>query len=103
MSLRRGIVASFADKYVSQMVQLATLAVMSRLLTPAEIGLYLVANTVILLAENFRWFGVGIYIVQVPVLRRECLRAALSAADDAIALRCTHRWDGGALVSVESE
>ncbi len=29
--------------------------------------------------------------------------AALSAADDAIALRCTHRWDGGALVSVESE
>ncbi len=78
MSLRRGIVASFADKYVSQMVQLATLAVMSRLLTPAEIGLYLVANTVILLAENFRWFGVGIYIVQVPVLRRECLRAAFT-------------------------
>lgn len=29
--------------------------------------------------------------------------AALSAADDAIALRCTHRWDGAALVSVESE
>ena len=28
--------------------------------------------------------------------------AALSAADDAIALRCTHLWDGGALVSVES-
>jgi O-antigen/teichoic acid export membrane protein len=78
MSLRRGIVASFADKYVSQIVQLATLAVMSRLLTPAEIGLYLVANTVILLAENFRWFGVGIYIVQIPVLRRECLRAAFT-------------------------
>lgn len=29
--------------------------------------------------------------------------AALSAADDATTLRCTHRWDGGRLVSVESE
>ncbi len=29
--------------------------------------------------------------------------AALSAADQAQALRCTHRWDGGAMVSVESE
>ena len=78
MSLRRGILASFADKYVSQLVQLVTLAVMSRLLTPAEIGLYLVANTVIMLAENFRWFGVGIYIVQIPVLKRECLRSAFT-------------------------
>lgn len=78
MSIRRGIVASFADKYLSQLVSLVTMAVMSRLLTPAEIGLYLVANTVIMLAENFRWFGVGIYIVQVPELRRDCLRAAFT-------------------------
>lgn len=76
--VRRGILASFADKYLSQLLGVLTIAVTSRLMTPAEIGLYLVANSVILLADNFRTFGVGIYIVQVPELRRENLQAAFT-------------------------
>ena len=66
-SVRRGVLASAADKYASQAIAVLTLAVMSRILTPAEIGLYMIANTVILLSENLRMFGVGIFIVQEPV------------------------------------
>ncbi len=76
--VRRGILASFADKYLSQLIALVTVAVMSRILSPAEIGLFLVANSVIMLADNFRTFGVGIYIVQVPELRRESVQSAFT-------------------------
>ncbi|RAH98336.1 polysaccharide biosynthesis protein [Acuticoccus sediminis] len=76
--IRRGILASAADKYLSQAIAVATLAVMSRILTPREIGLYMLANTVILLSENLRMFGVGIFIVQEPRLERTTLRSAFT-------------------------
>lgn len=79
MSLvRSSVLASFADRYVSQALTLVTLAVMSRLLSPEEIGLYLVVSSLVMLADNFRAFGVGLYIVQAPELRRDDLRAAFT-------------------------
>ena len=76
--VRASVLASAADRYASQALTVVTLAVMSRLLTPAEIGLYLVVSSLIMLADNFRAFGVGLYIVQTPVLRRDDLRAAFT-------------------------
>lgn len=77
-AIRRSVVASFADKYVSQVIAVATLAVMSRILTPAEIGLYMLANTVIMLADNLRLFGIGTYIVQARELDRVAIRTAFT-------------------------
>ncbi|MEL5879554.1 oligosaccharide flippase family protein [Cereibacter sphaeroides] len=77
-SIRRGILFSAADKYASQILSLVTLAIMSRILTPAETGLYLIANSLILLADNFRAFGVGIYIVQERELDRQAVRAGFT-------------------------
>ena len=51
---------------------------MSRILTPAEIGLYMLANTVILLADNLRLFGIGTYIVQEKSLDRAAIRSAFT-------------------------
>ena len=79
-AIRRSILASVADKYVSQGIAIVTLAVMSRILTPAEIGLYMLANTVILLADGLRYFGVGIYIVQEKSLDRAAIRSTFTIA-----------------------
>lgn len=78
MSLHRAIFFSAADKYASQSLQLATIAIMSRLLTPAEIGVYMIASTIFLLADNLRTFGVGVYVVQAQDLRRETLQSAFT-------------------------
>lgn len=78
MSLHRAIFFSAADKYASQAMQLATIAIMSRLLTPAEIGIYMIASTIFLLADNLRTFGVGVYVVQAPQMRREMLQSAFT-------------------------
>lgn len=77
-AIRKGIILSAADKYATQALGIATLAIMSRILTPAETGLYLVANGLILLADQFRAFGVGIYIVQAPELDRGAVRAGFT-------------------------
>lgn len=76
--VRASVLASAADRYASQALTVLTLAIMSRLLTPAEIGLYLVVSSLIMLGDNFRAFGVGLYIVQAPELRRDELRAAFT-------------------------
>lgn len=79
-TIHRAIAFSAADKYITQILQIVTLAVMSRLLTPAEIGLYMIANSIFLLADNFRTFGVGIYVVQAQELRHETLQTAFTIA-----------------------
>jgi O-antigen/teichoic acid export membrane protein len=77
-SVHRAIAFSAADKYASQLLQLVTLAIMSRLLTPGEIGLYMIASSIFVLADSFRTFGVGVYVVQEQDLRRETLRTAFT-------------------------
>ena len=57
---------------------IVTTMVMARILTPAETGLYLTANAVIMLADNFRNFGVSVYIVQERDLSRVPVRSAFT-------------------------
>ena len=77
-AVRRSILFSAVDKYVAQILLVATTAVMARILTPAETGLYLVAGAMILLVDNFRTFGVGVFIVQAPDLQPETVRSAFT-------------------------
>src|SRR5262245_16980316 len=51
---------------------------MARLLTPAETGLYVVANAVIMLADSFRQFGVSSYIVQTHDVGSAVMRSAFT-------------------------
>ena len=77
-SIRHSVLYSALDKYTQQILLVVTTAVMARLLTPAETGLFLVANSVLLLADNLRTFGVGIYIVQAAELKPTTLRSAFT-------------------------
>lgn len=76
--VRRSILFSTADRYFTQVLLVATTAVMARLLTPAETGIYLLANGVMLLAETFRAFGTSVYIVQETDLTRGAVRSAFT-------------------------
>ncbi|MBN9433561.1 MAG: lipopolysaccharide biosynthesis protein [Bosea sp.] len=76
--IRSSFIFSLAEKYASQMLLIGTTAVMARLLTPAETGLFLTANAVILLADNFRAFGVGTYLVQEKEIDRALVRSAFT-------------------------
>lgn len=77
-TVRRSLAFSMVEKYLSQILLIATTMVMARVLTPAETGLYMTANAVILLADNFRNFGVGIYIVQEKDLDRASVQSAFT-------------------------
>ena len=77
-AIRRSILFSALDKYIVQGFAIVTMAVMARLLTPAETGLYLVAAGVLVLLEAFRDFGVGTYLVQRPRLSRHAVRTSFT-------------------------
>ncbi len=76
--VRRSVLFSALDRYATQMLLIGITAVMARVLTPEETGLYLVAFAFILLADNFRAFGTGVYILQAQELRREDVRSAFT-------------------------
>lgn len=78
MSVRRSIVFSALDRYLTQALTIGTTMVMARILTPAETGLFFVANAVIVLADNFREFGVSNYIVQERTISRAMVQCAFT-------------------------
>ncbi len=77
-AVRRSILFSVVDRYLTQILLIGTTAIMARLLTPAETGLYIVSYAFIMLADNFRSFGTSVYIVQATNLPRETVRSAFT-------------------------
>jgi len=65
-TLHRPLLFAALDKYVGLAINLATAAIVARLLTPDEIGVFVVGAAVVMLAESLREFGTGSYIVQRP-------------------------------------
>ena len=73
---RRGITWTLIGQIVSNGLRIAVLAVLGRLLAPAEFGLVAAALTAIGLAQAFKGIGLGIALVQ----RRELTSAHIEAA-----------------------
>jgi len=78
-TLHRPLLFAALDKYVGLAINLATAAIVARLLTPDEIGVFVVGAAVVMLAESLREFGTGSYIVQRPELERGAVRTAFTA------------------------
>ncbi|MET3133199.1 O-antigen/teichoic acid export membrane protein [Oxalobacteraceae bacterium GrIS 1.11] len=77
---RTSFLFSFAEKYTLLLLGIAGAMVMSRLLTPVEIGVYSVGAVLVGLAQVVRDFGVGQYLIQEKDLTREKIRAALATS-----------------------
>lgn len=79
LSARPSLLLSFAEKYTVLLLGIVSSMWLSRLLTPAEVGLYALGAVLVALAQVVRDFGVGQYLVQEKSLDRPRLRAALAA------------------------
>lgn len=79
-SVRRSLAMSFAGRYAVLPVTLISYVVIARLLTPEEIGIYSVAAALIGLAQVFREFGTGSYLIQVKELEADHIRSAFGVS-----------------------
>lgn len=77
-SVRRSLVLSFARNYTNLVFSLGTVMILSRLLTPAEIGIYSVAVATTTVIQMLRDFGVSEYLVQEKNLNDAVARSAFT-------------------------
>lgn len=77
-SIRRSLMFSFLEKYSVIALNLVMVVVVSRLLTPVEIGIFMVGTAVVMMTDAFRNFGVTIYLIQERELTREGVRTAFT-------------------------
>lgn len=78
MSVRRSLGLASATRAAVFVITFATVIVVSRVLTPAEIGIFSVSVAAIGIAHVFRDFGVGQYLMQLREVTRERRRAAFT-------------------------
>jgi O-antigen/teichoic acid export membrane protein len=62
--LTRSFAFSCLERYAANIANLVMTAVLARLLSPAEIGVFVVGGTVVLLGEILRDFGASTYLIQ---------------------------------------
>jgi len=72
----KALTYSFGGQYLSLIIQIVSTMVISRLLTPSEVGIYSVAAGIVFIGHLLRDFGVGQYIIQEPNLTNQRIRAA---------------------------
>ena len=77
-SIRRSLAFSMANTYIGLPLQIIGTMIISRVLTPAEAGVFAVAAVFATFASMFRDFSVAEYLIQVKDLDKAKLRAALT-------------------------
>lgn len=75
--IRRAIIHSSLTRYCLRLLGLASTMLVSRLLTPEEIGTFAVASAVVMLMSEFRMLGAGGYLVREDELSTGKIRSAL--------------------------
>lgn len=78
-SIRKALLLTVASNGTGIILQMVVIIVLSRLLTPAEVGVYSVAAVLSGLAGVLRDFGVGEYLIQERELTDDKIRAAITA------------------------
>ncbi|MBL8659734.1 MAG: oligosaccharide flippase family protein [Rhodospirillales bacterium] len=74
----QSLVLSAADRYGSLVLLLGSMAILSRLLTPQEFGVYSIISALMALATTLREFGGANYLIQKPALSEDCIRSAFT-------------------------
>ncbi len=78
MSIRRSLGIVSVTRLVVFLISFASVIVVSRLLTPAEIGVFSVSVALVGIAHVFRDFGVGQYLIQLREVTEDKKRAAFT-------------------------
>jgi O-antigen/teichoic acid export membrane protein len=78
LSVRKSLVFSLAQKYTTFVFNFASIVIVSRLLTPKEIGIFSVAVGLTTLANLLRTFGISDYLVQEKHLTEQMIRTSFT-------------------------
>lgn len=73
---RKALAFTLSSQYLSFLLQFVTTIIISRLLTPAEVGIFSMAAAFMLLGQLLRDFGTGQYLIQEKDLTTDRIRAA---------------------------
>jgi len=80
MTVRRALAFSYIEKYGSFFLSLVSTAVISRLLKPADIGVFAIGMSLVGVVAVIRELGVSTYLVQEIDLSEKRIRAAFTLA-----------------------
>ena len=76
--VRKSIILSFGQNYIGFILQFLSSVIISRLLTPHEIGIFSVAMVLIGFAHTLRDFGSATYVIQEKELTQDKMRSAFA-------------------------
>lgn len=79
-SARKALAWSFAERYLGLLVSIGSTMLLSRLLTPEQVGIYSMCAAFTAVAGILRDFGVSEYLIQEKELTQDKLRAAYGIA-----------------------
>lgn len=77
-NIRRSLAITLLGRYFQIGVQLVSYFILARLLTPSDIGLFSVASAAIGIAQVFREFGIGNYLIQEKELNEKKIATAFT-------------------------
>lgn len=78
MKIRKALGINAASQLIIFVVSFSSIIVISRLLTPEEIGIFSVSVSILAFAHIFREFGVGQFLIQADQVTHDRLRAAFT-------------------------
>jgi O-antigen/teichoic acid export membrane protein len=78
-AIRRAFLLATATRYFSVVINFLAVVAVSRLLTPREIGLWVICSAVVVMASSVREFASYNFLIQQKELDREDIRSAFTA------------------------
>src|SRR5690554_7288791 len=75
-SVRVAILHSSTGRYITMIIGLISSMVIARLLTPAEIGTFGIASSIVMIMAEFRILGANTYVVREKEITSEKIRSA---------------------------
>ena len=78
MGIRRALVVTTSERYINLATTFVTTMIVSRLLSPAEIGVWAIGLAIATLATSVREFTTGNFLVQRPNLTSDDVRGAFT-------------------------
>lgn len=78
VSVRRSILLSLLQRYLSLGISFLGTMVVSRLISPEEFGIFFVAAGMLMIAGTISQLGIGVYLVQEKALTRELTGTAFA-------------------------
>ncbi|WP_020408722.1 lipopolysaccharide biosynthesis protein [Hahella ganghwensis] len=75
--VHKALAYSVFSKYINRVVNLASVVIIARLLTPDELGLFAIASAIALIASELKSFGVGGYLIREEEIDVDKVKRAL--------------------------